>query len=79
VNQEIGYAKSAGKIVIPVVEQGVPHSGFVQDVEYIQFNRFNATDAINCVVESLTKLKADKEAREKTVAGALIIYRGRIG
>ena len=73
VNQEIGYAKSAGKIVIPLVEQGVPHSGFVRDVEYIQFNRFNPTDAINRVVESLTKLKADKEAREKMVAGTIIL------
>ena len=73
VNQEIGYAKKAGRIIIPLVEQGVPHTGFVRDVEYIQFNRLNPTDAINRIVESLTKLKANKEARDKMVAGTIIL------
>jgi len=73
VNQEIGYAKKAGRIVIPLVEQGVPHTGFVQGVEYVPFNRGTPTDAINRIAEHLADLKADKEAQDKMVAGFLIL------
>lgn len=73
VNQEIGYAKKAGRIVVPLVEQGVPHTGFVQDVEYVSFSRGNPTDAINRIVASLAQLKADKEAQDKMIAGFLIL------
>lgn len=74
VHQEIGYAKGAGKLVIPVAEDGVPTAGFVEGVEYIPFSRENPTEAINKVVEYLTRLKADREAREKAVAGFLILF-----
>lgn len=73
VNQEIGYAKRAGRIVIPLVEQGVPHAGFVQGVEYVPFSGGNPTDAINRIVKRLADLKADKEAQDKLVAGFLIL------
>lgn len=74
VNQEIGYAKKAGKIVVPLVEDGVPHTGFIQGVEYISFNRSNPTDSINKILKRLTQLKAGKEARDKLIAGAIIIF-----
>lgn len=73
VNQEIGYAKKAGRIVIPLVEQGVPHTGFVQGVEYVPFSRETPTDTINRIVKRLAHLKADKEAQDKMVAGFLIL------
>ena len=73
VHQEIGYAKRAGRLVIPVAEEGVPTTGFVQGVEYIPFHRENPAEAIDRIVEYLTRLKADKEAREKAMAGFLIL------
>ena len=73
VHQEIGYAKKAGKLVIPVVEEGIPPTGFVEGVEYIRFNRENPTDAINSIVNYLKRLKADKESGEMLVAGFLIL------
>ncbi|MHB8105707.1 MAG: toll/interleukin-1 receptor domain-containing protein, partial [Dehalococcoidales bacterium] len=73
VNQEIGYAKRAGKIVIPVAEEGVPQTGFVQGVEYIPFNRENPIEAVNNIVIYLKKLKADKESQEIMIAGFLLL------
>ncbi|MBA7591335.1 hypothetical protein ES708_33489 [subsurface metagenome] len=72
VHQEIGYAKRARKLVIPIVEEGVPSTGFIQGVEYIRFNRENPADAINKIVAYLKRLKADKESGEMLLAGALI-------
>jgi len=73
VNQEIGYAKKAGKIVVPLVEQGVPHTGFVQGVEYVPFTREDPTDAVSRIVKRLTDLKAAKEVQDKMIAGFLIL------
>jgi len=73
VNQEIGYAKKAAKIVIPIVEEGVPHNGFVQGIEYVPFSRENPTDAISRIIERLAQLKANKETQEKIIAGFLIL------
>lgn len=73
VHQEIGCAKGVGKLVIPVVEEGIPPTGFVEGVEYIRFNRENPADAINSIVNHLKRLKTNKEARETMVAGFLIL------
>ena len=73
VHQEIGWAKGAGKLVIPIVEEGIPSTGFIQGVEYIRFNREKPADAINNIVAYLKRLKADKESREMLLAGALIV------
>lgn len=73
VHQEIGYAKGAGRLVIPLVEEGISSTGFIQGVEYIPFNRENPAEAMNRIVEYLTRLKAGKEAREKATAGFLIL------
>lgn len=73
VNQEIGYAKKAGKIIVPLVEQGVPHTGFVQGVEYVPFIRENPTDAVGRIVKHLADLKAEREAQDKMIAGFLIL------
>lgn len=73
VHQEIGYAKRARKLVIPIVEEGVPSTGFIQDVEYIRFNRENPGDTIDRILDYLKRLKADKEAGEMLLAGFLIL------
>jgi hypothetical protein len=73
VHQEIGFAKGKGKLVIPVFEEGVSSTGFVEGVEYIRFNRENPADAINKIVDYLKRLKADKESGEMLLAGFLIL------
>lgn len=73
VHQEIGYAHKAGKLIIPIVEEGVPTTGFVKDVEYISFRKDNPTDAINKVTQYLVKLKTNKEENEMALAGLLIL------
>jgi len=73
VHQEIGYAKRAGKLVIPIVEEGIPPTGFVEGVEYIRFDRENPANAIDKIVAYLKSLKADKEAGEMLLAGFLIL------
>lgn len=74
VHQEIGCAKGAGRLVIPVVEEGIPPTGFVEGVEYIPFKRENPADAVQRIVEYLTRLKANKETQEMMVAGFLILF-----
>jgi hypothetical protein len=73
VHQEIGWAKRAGKLVIPIVEEGVPSTGFIQGVEYIRFNRESPADAIDKIIARLKDLKADKESGEMLLAGVLIL------
>ena len=74
VNQEIGYARAKGRLVIPVVEQGESLAGFVEGKEYISFDRANPGDAIRRVVDFLAQKKADKEASEKALAGLVIFF-----
>lgn len=74
VNQELGYAKAKGKLIVPVVEQGESLIGFVEGKEYVPFDRTNPADAISRVVEYLAQVKANKEDRDKAVAGLAIFF-----
>lgn len=74
VNQEIGYAVSAGKLVVPVVEQGVDLKGFVAGVEYVTFQPYDPATAITNVTNYLTKLKATKEQQQTLQAGLLMLF-----
>lgn len=74
VNQEIGYAKAAGKLIIPVVEEGVDPKGFVADVEYVTFKPNDPAKAINDVIKYLKRLKATKEQQEQLLAGLIVLF-----
>jgi hypothetical protein len=78
VNQEIGYAKGAGKPVIPVVEDGVQITGFLQSLEYIPFKRDNPYDAVTRAVEYLKTLATRKEQEERgrAILGGLLFFFG---
>lgn len=78
VQQEIGYAKKAGKQIIPVVEQGVTTGGFLWGIEYVPFRRYDPSDAITRVTEYLTTLSVRKEEedRNKAILAGLIIFFG---
>ncbi|HEX9896678.1 MAG TPA: toll/interleukin-1 receptor domain-containing protein [Dehalococcoidales bacterium] len=74
VNQEIGYAKATGKLVIPVVEQGVNPKGFVAGVEYVTFQPFDPAKAINNVINYVSRLKATKEQQQQLQAGLFVLF-----
>ena len=65
VNQEIGYAKKAGKALIPIVEEGVEIKGFLGNVEYIPFHRDNVNEAVIKSANYLQRLALQKEQRER--------------
>lgn len=78
VHQEVGYAKKAGILIVPVVEEGVIAGGFLEGVEYIPFRRYDPYDAITRVVEYLSAVSARKEQEErnKAVLAGLMIFFG---
>jgi hypothetical protein len=76
VNQEIGYAKKAGKAVVPIVEQGVEVKGFIANVEYIPFHRENVNEAVVKAANYLQGLsfkKAEKERQNAFWGGLLFL------
>jgi len=72
VNQEVGYAVKGGKLVVPIVEEGVVKpKGFLQGVEYIPFSRYDPTDAISRVAYFLKEraVRREEEERNKVILG----------
>jgi len=78
VNQEIGFAVRAGKLVIPIVEEGVRVKGFLESLEYIPFDRRNPYDAVTRTVEYLRPLALRKEQQERAnrIFGGLLLLFG---
>ena len=74
VNQEIGYAKRANKLIVPVVEYGVDLKGFLTGLEYVTFRRENPELAISEVINYLVKIKATKEQQENLKAGLMLLF-----
>lgn len=82
VQQEIGYAKKAGKLIIPLVEEGlVKPRGFLEGVEYIPFRRDFPTEAILRVSQYLQELSVRKEEEQKSrvILACMVVLLGLIG
>lgn len=64
VNQEIGYAKSSGKRIIPLLESGVPLPVFLQGTEYVGFSNSTLDQACQKITKFLgtRNFKQDEEA-----------------
>lgn len=73
VQNEIGYAKGKGKMIIPIVEQGVTVRGFLGGLEYIPFTWDNPYAAMNQTAYHLALEKVKKEGRERGNAILAII------
>ncbi len=71
VQQEIGYAKAIGKLIIPLVEEGVSVNGLLEGIEYIKFDPKNLEPTLQMIKEYLTRLKESKEFKE--MLGVLIL------
>jgi len=79
VNQEIGYARKAGKLIIPVIEYGV-EKGFLEGLEYIPFKRDDPYDAISKTVNYLKtiEIRKSEEERNKVILAGVILFLGLI-
>ncbi len=73
VQQEIGYAVRAKKVVIPLVQPGIPveHLGMLQGVEYIPFD-FTAPHEgharLRVALQRLVKQQTDATKQQRDVA-----------
>ena len=79
VNQEIGCAEGAGRLVIPFVEKGVKVKGFLEARECIRFDQtdpYSIKSALRRLRDYLDKLHFEKEEGFKRVlwfAGGLFL------
>lgn len=71
VQQEIGYALSKQKAVIPLVQPGVSQRALamLQGKEYIEFNTLAPQEALARLLAYLKKLKESKESDEAILIG----------
>lgn len=88
VNQEIGAAKAAGKLVVPIVEKGVRPGAMLEGIERVEFERDKPETALESLESYLVGIEQRKEAREAEqrnaefwsnvalVAGAIVIIVG---
>lgn len=73
VQQEIGIAERANKLIIPVIEKGVRITGVLEGREHIRLDRENLWDTIEHINEYATYLKTKKEQAEIASAGLAIL------
>lgn len=78
VNQEIGYAEKAEKLIVPLVEKGVDlHKlGMLEGREYVPFDRWNPDQTYLTLANFFSKKKNQKQYGEWAVSaliGALLI------
>jgi TIR domain len=76
VQQEIGYAAAARRLIIPLVWPGQQKKGLamLDGVEWVPFDPSNADQALVRILKYLEQLKTKKESAQAILAlGALII------
>ncbi len=68
VHQEIGIALGLGKLVIPMVEQGVPPQSLalLSGLEYVPFDRNAPAEALRLLTDVLRRFVAAKEQCDAT-------------
>ena len=80
VNQEIGFAKKAGRKIIPMVEEGVDVGVLLQGYEVLRFNLENVQEAIKKVTDYIAKVfpKKEDDTLIKITCGVLVVMLGII-
>jgi hypothetical protein len=61
VNQEIGYAQKAGKLIFPLLEEGVDPSLFLQGLEFLRFGKENEDKLVDEVNDFVKGKVGDEE------------------
>ena len=73
-NQEISTAKAAGKLIIPVVQRGMPLAGYLTpDIEYIELDFFNPRTAVEQLLDRLDQLATAQRQSQEARRGAWVI------
>jgi hypothetical protein len=65
VQQEIGIAEQAGKLVVPIVEKGVDAPGILEGRECLELDPADPVAAFQGTAEYLARLDADMRANAK--------------
>jgi hypothetical protein len=73
VNQEIGMASGQGKLVIPIVEDGVDLKGFQQGVEWVHFDRASPEGMVRQLTPRITALAAKKDVNVAIAMAVLAV------
>lgn len=76
VQQEVGYAEAAGRLIIPLVWPGVESRSLamLQGREYIPFDPRNPAASLPTLFSSLQTQKAKKEAGQAILALVLLFF-----
>jgi hypothetical protein len=77
VNQELGYAHKAGKLIIPLVEKGVKPPGFLEGVEYIEMDPSDPVTILSFIAGTVKGFLEDK-AKHSTIAGVFLLLIGAL-
>lgn len=73
VQQEIGIATSANRLIIPIVEKGVKITGVLEGKEHIKLDRENVWKTIESINNYTQYLKAKKEQEERARTAGIAI------
>ena len=78
VQQEVGIAVGANRLVIPLVERGTSQDDLavLTGVEYIEYDPAQPRAALDRAASYVKKLKADKETKQKAllVVGGILAF-----
>jgi TIR domain len=74
VNQEVGYAKKAQKLIVAMVEEGVIAGAMLQGIEVVKFTVDKIGEAIEKITGYVQKLanKANQKELAWTIVGAAV-------
>jgi hypothetical protein len=78
VHQEIGFAKKANKLIIPIVEKNIDHNALasLQRIKYIQYDPADPLLAYNELHSYIGQLKKIKEENDKGLGLLFLIGAG---
>ena len=69
VHQEIGFAKAKAKWILPLIERRVNPEGFLQDLDWVEFDRLHTGPDFEKVADYLKNQANDKAGKKAQSAG----------
>ncbi|MBI4917349.1 MAG: toll/interleukin-1 receptor domain-containing protein [Acidobacteria bacterium] len=82
VQQEIGIAEQAGRVIVPIVERGVDAPGVLEGREYVELDAADPAGAFRRAAKYLakleTRLQAKRASDRKAAVAALALIGGAI-
>jgi hypothetical protein len=72
VNQELGFARASGELIVPIVEVGCAPKGFLEGLEYAPLDMEQIGDTIRQTVAYLDARRVEKE-QQNAILGVIAI------